>query len=102
MVEGPGEAAGSGALRPLNRPHPVAVECSSGGLPRAVLWRGRMRPVTAVHDSWRIDDEWWRSRISRRYFQITCEGERQMTVYCDLLDARWYVQAYPGPEGGRP
>ncbi len=97
MVEDSRKAAGARSLRPLNQPFPVAVELSPRGIPRAILWRGRARRVTAVHDSWRIDDEWWRDPISRRYFAVECSDGRQLTVFCDLEHDQWFVQPYGGP-----
>jgi hypothetical protein len=73
-------------------PAPLVVEASAGGLPRALLWRGVFRRVIAVHDRWRIDDEWWREEISRRYFTVEIEGGRRLTVYQDLSRGDWYGQ----------
>ena len=39
---------------------------------------------------WRIDDEWWRSPISRLYYQVVLENGRVMTLYRDLTDECWY------------
>lgn len=87
-----------GRLRPLNQPAPVAVEADGRGEPKAVLWKGAFKRVVAIHDTWRIDDEWWRDEIARRYFVAELEGGRQLTLYCDLMakDA-WYAQTYEGP-----
>lgn len=101
MVEDSGTTAGPGALRPLNQPFPVTVEATSRGIPKAVLWHGRVRQITAIHDSWRIDDEWWRDLISRRYFQVECEGGQQLTIYRDLAHELWYMQPYSGGKGLR-
>jgi len=94
MVQDSRTAAGAGRLRRLNEPRPIALEATPRGLPKAMLWRGTYRPVRAVHDSWRIDDEWWRDEIARRYFVIELEGGRRLTVYHDLLRDAWYEQGY--------
>ncbi len=85
-------------LHPLNEPAPVAVEANSRGEPKAVLWKGVFKPVVAIHDTWRIDDEWWRDEIARRYFVAELEGGRRVTLYRDLVarDA-WFAQTYEGP-----
>jgi hypothetical protein len=62
-----------------------------------MLWRGRYLRVLATHDSWRIDDEWWRDEIARRYFSIELEQGRRLTVYQDLVTGAWYEQGYEGP-----
>lgn len=81
---------------PINTPHPLAVEATAAGLPIAVLWRGVFKRVAAIHDRWRIDDEWWRDEISRRYFAIELEGGRRLTLYHDLVRDAWFAQAYGG------
>lgn len=94
MVQDPRTTAGAGSLRRLNEPRPIALEATQGGMPKAMLWRGTYRFVRAVHDSWRIDDEWWRDEVARRYFVIELEGGRRLTVYHDLLRDAWYEQGY--------
>jgi hypothetical protein len=94
MVKDPGTAAGAGGFRPLNEPAPAAVEATARGIPKAVLWRGAYKHVTAIHDSWRIDDEWWREEIARRYFVAEVEGGRRITLFHDLVRDAWYVQPY--------
>jgi hypothetical protein len=94
----PGELSGRhGGYRPLNEPVPTAVEASPGGLPLAILWRGLYRRVGAIHDTWRIDDEWWRDEISRRYFLVELEDGRRLTLYRDLCRDLWYAQPYDHP-----
>ena len=96
MVTDPGTPTGTGRVRPLNQPIPAAVE-AEGGLPRAVLWRGAFLRVATVHDTWRIDDEWWREEIARRYFLVELQGGRHLTLYQDLVTKDWYAQPYEGP-----
>ena len=49
--------------------------------------------ITAINDLWQVDDEWWRERpISRRYYQITTQQERRLTIFKDQLHAQWYWQ----------
>ncbi len=94
MVEDPRATAGAGSLRRLNEPKPIAVEASPHGLPLAMLSHGSYRPVHAIHDTWRIDDEWWRDEISRRYFIVELEGGRRLAVFHDLVRDAWYEQGY--------
>lgn len=94
MVTNPRASASAGSLRRLNEPRPVAVEATEQGLPAAILWHGLYRRVRAIHDTWRIDDEWWRDEIARRYFVIELEGGRRLTVFQDLVRDAWYEQGY--------
>ena len=49
--------------------------------------------VIAINDLWQVDDEWWRERpISRRYYQITTQNDRRVTIFKDQLNAQWYWQ----------
>ena len=97
MVTHPRKAARPGGLLPMNLPHPTAVEVDSAGVPTAVLVRGRLRSVLAVSDRWRIDDEWWRTEISRDYYAIELEGGTRLTVFRDLVTGAWFQQRYTPP-----
>ncbi|MEO8540208.1 MAG: hypothetical protein ABI577_10750 [bacterium] len=97
MVENSGTPGGAGGLRLLNQPKPAAVEASPTGEPLAVVVQGRFQPVRTTHESWRIDDEWWREEIARRYFAVELENGRHMTIYHDLVGGGWFAQGYDGP-----
>jgi hypothetical protein len=73
------------------------VETDDAGTPRAIAWRGRFRRVVAIHDRWRIDDEWWREEIARLYYDVELEGGRRMTVFRDLVAGGWFLQPYRPP-----
>jgi len=62
-----------------------------------VLTRGKMRPVVAISDGWRIDEEWWRTEISRHYFALELEGGIRTTVFHDRVTGDWYTQPYTAP-----
>jgi len=53
---------------------------------------GRRLAVMAVQEVWRIDDEWWREPISRRYYRLLLEPGSLCTIYHDLLHDSWYEQ----------
>ncbi len=84
----------STALSPLNVPKPVEVWTAADGTPHTVVSGGRRVAVTDVLDSWRIDDEWWRDEISRRYFRLALADGRTLTVFLDLIAGGWYTQRY--------
>jgi hypothetical protein len=81
-------------LKPLGAPSPLWVRTSASGRPLEVRRPDRREGerVVAVHESWRIDDEWWRKPISRLYHQVVLESGKLMTVYRDLSDGSWYTQ----------
>jgi hypothetical protein len=48
--------------------------------------------VEAILESWRIDDEWWRQLISRRYFEVILEGGGRVVLFEDRVSGEWFVQ----------
>lgn len=83
----------SSSIRIINQPQPLHVSADGSGLPRAIVRQTPQR-VAAIQDVWRIDDEWWREPISRRYFQIVLETGEIRTIYHDLISDEWYEQWY--------
>ena len=87
-------------LRTLNEPQRVAVELDALGVPRAVKKQlrrsggqeSKAAVVEAVLETWRIDDEWWRQLISRRYFAVLLEGGTRVVLVEDLVTHEWYMQ----------
>jgi hypothetical protein len=84
-------------LRALNVPRPVVVEMGEDGLPVRVREEGRgkgeeWQSVASVGDVWRLDDEWWRRPIARRYVAVILEHGGRMVLYEDLLTREWFGQ----------
>jgi hypothetical protein len=82
-------------LRPLGSPKPAArVLVDAAGEPVAVAAgrSARPKPVAAVRERWRIDDEWWRRPISREYLTVVLEDGRPLTLYHDCVEGGWWVQ----------
>ncbi len=95
MVPDPGAAARPDRLRPLNRPRPVVVHPGADdGRPGSIVERGTRRRVARVQDAWRIDDEWWREPISRRYYRVVLDDGALRTLFQDEIGDRWFEQAY--------
>lgn len=90
-------------VTPLNAPRQIRVTAAGdggpvsargGGHPASVRIGGRQRQVARVSNEWRIDDEWWRQEISRRYFELELGDGQVITVFCDLVSGSWYQQRY--------
>ncbi len=79
---------------PLYVPKEIEVLTNGLGEPAEVVRNGKRSQVAAIPSSWRIDDEWWRERISRQYFQVELEDGLVMTVFNDLVSDKWYQQGY--------
>lgn len=85
----------SARLRSLNTPRRIAVEADDGGRPLAATISGRRVAVEAHHETWRIDDEWWRPKpVSRIYWRVSLEDGRVVDIYRDLASGGWFRQAY--------
>ncbi len=93
MVQNPRETASSSPIRSLNLPAPIQVEEDAHQRPLAISLRRRRLGVASVDDLWEIDEEWWRENpIVRRYYQVTTEDGRPMTIFRDLVSGEWYRQ----------
>lgn len=97
MVKDSRTPARAGGLLPMNLPQSAAVEADTSHLPTAVLVRGKLRSVLAINDRWRIDDEWWRTEISRTYYAVELEGGTRLTIFRDLVTGAWFQQQYTPP-----
>jgi hypothetical protein len=70
----------------------VTVELDVCERPLAVTVRGARCTVESVLETWRLDDEWWRVPISRRYVEAVFDGGRHVVLYCDLGTGEWWMQ----------
>lgn len=87
--------AGGAPLRPLNLPRPVQIIAPApDALPAFLIESGRRLRVEEILDSWDIDEEWWRDRLWRRYYQLVLENGHLITVFQNLVDGSWYQQHY--------
>ena len=76
-------------LRTLGAPRPAGVRLGSGGVPVALAGT----PVEAVREDWVVEDRWWTSRpLRRRYLELMLADGRDVVVFRDLVEGRWYVQ----------
>jgi len=87
------KTAGPGSLRTLNPPVPVSVLVDQQHRPRSVTLRGKAVRIARVQEVWEVDLEWWRSQpVSRRYYRVTTEDQRDLTIFWDLAAGGWYRQ----------
>jgi hypothetical protein len=66
---------------------PAEVALAAGGDGHASSYR-----VAVVGEVWRVDDEWWRARIARRYVELVLEGGKHVMLFEDLTCHEWFVQ----------
>lgn len=79
-------------LRPLNLPRSIGVELNKDDLPVTIVFAGKRRQVEEIGEIWRIDDEWWRDQIARRYMEVMLVGGGHVMVYEDLIGGGWFMQ----------
>ena len=48
--------------------------------------------IETILEFWRIDDEWWRQLISRRYFAVILQGGARVVLFEDLITSEWFIQ----------
>jgi len=41
---------------------------------------------------WRINDEWWRQPIVRRYVEVVLEGGGRLVLFEDQITGEWWMQ----------
>jgi hypothetical protein len=81
-------------VTPLNVPREIHVTSDKDGSPVFVWLGSRQRRVVRIRNVWRIDDEWWRQEISRRYFEVELSDGSVITVFQDLISGNWSRQRY--------
>ena len=49
--------------------------------------------VDAVRESWLVEDRWWTPEpLGRRYWEVVTADGRDLVVFRDLADGRWFAQ----------
>lgn len=79
---------------PVNTPREITVIDNGLGEPNSIICPGGKWKVAGVQNRWRIDDEWWRSEISRMYYQLLLSDGSVITVFQDHVSGKWYQQRY--------
>lgn len=95
MVASPGAPLRIDRLRALNVPQPVRVVVDGDGLPTAVaseISDHADRTVDEILEVWRIDDEWWRQPLARRYLDVVLAGGSHVILFHDLHTGEWFLQ----------
>ena len=95
MVTSTGAETRADCVRCLNLPRPVQVTIDpQSGLPVTLRERNRRHEVECVQDFWYVDDEWWRTPISRHYVQVILRDGAIRTLFHDRIADRWFEQTY--------
>jgi DNA polymerase-4 len=80
-------------------PSPTQVTTDHEGLPRGILWRGRIWEVRSIYEHWRERRRWWGPHpIERDYFRLEVESgttrspARMKVIFRDVRTNRWYTE----------
>jgi len=88
-----GTRNGADRLRALNVQQRVEVTLDERGVPVVVKREaGSGRRIESIGEMWRIDDEWWRTPIVRRYVEVILEGGGRVVLFEDLSTGEWWIQ----------
>ena len=84
---------GTDRLRALNVQQRAEVVLDERGMPTIVKrTAGNEKRIESVGEIWRIDDEWWRMPIVRRYVEVILEGGGRVVLFEDLMTGEWFAQ----------
>lgn len=70
---------------------PLTVLSGGDGAPQSFEWRGGVRRIGTVCNSWRVHSEWWRSPIWRDYYKIETADGLFCVIYHDLMADIWHL-----------
>jgi hypothetical protein len=77
-----------------NSPYePDLIEVTApDGKPSTMTIRKKHLQVINIVNIWRIDEDWWRTPVSRLYFLLDLENGTRITVFKDLIHGTWHRQ----------
>ena len=79
----------SSGPRRIAEPRAAAVHADASGMPLSIDGLA----VDAVRESWLVEDRWWTDRpLRRRYWEVVTACGRNLVVFRELEQRRWYRQ----------
>jgi CO dehydrogenase/acetyl-CoA synthase delta subunit len=75
--------------RRVGEPRAASVRADASGRPVTI----ESQTVDAVRETWLVEDRWWTDRpVRRRYWEVVTTGGRNLVVFHELTERRWYRQ----------
>jgi hypothetical protein len=68
---------------------PIDDVITDNGLPKRFTWQGRVHIVSAVANTWRIDDVSWQERVWQDRFKLITTTRLLVILSHDLLTDEW-------------
>ena len=79
------------SARALNLPRPVRVRLQPTHPGHPVEVNGEA--IASLRESWLVEDRWWTAQpLRRRYWELVGERGRNLLVFRDLCNGRWFLQ----------
>ena len=88
----PLDASGTGGMRPISLPSPVAVQEGPEGEPAAVLLGEQWQRVARIENLWCFDLWWMPEPLTRTYYRVGKEDGGEVTLFRDQREDRWFRQ----------
>ena len=92
ILQVPIDPSGRDSIKPLHSPTPVDVREGVDREPVSVRLRRRWHRVARIVDKWTFDLWWLPEPVARAYYRIDPGDGRQVTLFRDRRDGRWYRQ----------
>ena len=89
----PIDPKGADAIKPLHSPRPVDVQEGAQHEPVSVCLGRRWRQVARISDAWTFDLWWLPEPVARSYYRVDPGDGRQVTLFRDRTEGRWYRQS---------
>ena len=88
----PVDASDKDGMKPFSMPTSVAVREGPDHQPVAVHLGKQWRRVARIEDLWSFDLWWMPEPLTRVYYRVSREDGRQVTLFRDQREGRWYQQ----------
>ena len=89
----PIDPSGADAIKPLHLPRPVEVQEGTEHEPVSVCLERRWQQVALISDTWTFDLWWLPEPVARSYYRVDPGDGRQVTLFRDRMEGRWYRQS---------
>ena len=93
-VQAPLDQSGTGGIRPLLAPVPVLVREHPDHRPAAVRQGSHWCRVDRIAERWSFDLWWLPKPLTRTYYRVDREDGRQVVLFRDQREDRWYQQGH--------
>ena len=80
-------------MKALNLPDPIVVK-ETNGVPISIFVAPKGQLSVEIDDMWKVDFWWMINPVMRIYYSLRLDNAETITVFKDVVTARWYRQNY--------